>query len=65
LAIVLSFGLYLPVVLFADQYPWIGALMMPKTCAYFWVLLMGRAAAWQSRDGVERQYGQPRSVMGT
>ena len=65
LAIALSFGFYLPVVLFADQYSWVGALMMPKTYAYLWVLFMGRAAARQTWDGVQRRYGQPRSVMGT
>lgn len=41
LAIVLSFGFYIPVVLFADIYPLIGMLMIPKTCAYVWVVWMG------------------------
>lgn len=41
LAIVLSFGFYIPVVLFADAYPMIGMLMIPKTCAYVWAVLMG------------------------
>jgi len=41
LAIVLSFGFYIPVVLFADAFPMIGMLMIPKTCAYVWVVLMG------------------------
>ena len=41
LAIVLSFGFYIPVVLFADAVPMIGMLMIPKTCAYVWVVLMG------------------------
>lgn len=41
LAIVLSFGFYIPVVLFADAFPVIGMLMIPKTCAYVWVVLMG------------------------
>lgn len=41
LAIVLSFGFYIPVVLFADVYPLIGMLMIPKTCAYVWVVWMG------------------------
>lgn len=41
LAIVLSFGFYIPVVLFADAYPMVGMLMIPKTCAYVWVVLMG------------------------
>lgn len=41
LAIVLSFGFYIPVVLFADAVPAIGMLMIPKTCAYVWVVLTG------------------------
>ena len=34
LTIVLSFGFYLPVVLWADTIPMIGMRMIPKTCAY-------------------------------
>ena len=41
LTIVLSFAFYLPVVLFADRFPSIGALMIPKTCAYVWTVLIG------------------------
>ena len=41
LAIVLSFGFYIPVVLFADAVPMIGMLMIPKTCAYVWAFLTG------------------------
>ncbi|MBD5495569.1 MAG: hypothetical protein HDR12_14705 [Lachnospiraceae bacterium] len=41
LAIVLSFGFYIPVVLFADAVPMIGMLMIPKTCAYVWAVLTG------------------------
>ncbi|MBU5311459.1 hypothetical protein KQI38_05415 [Tissierella carlieri] len=41
LAIVLSFVLYIPVVLWANTIPWIGILMIPKTLAYVWVVLMG------------------------
>lgn len=44
LAIVLSFGFYIPVVLFADAYPAVGALMLPKTCAYVWMVVMGYCA---------------------
>lgn len=43
LAIVLSFGFYIPVVLFADTIPMLGMLMIPKTCAYVWVVYMGFA----------------------
>lgn len=41
LTIVLSFGFYIPVVLFADAVPLVGMLMIPKTCAYVWTVLIG------------------------
>ena len=41
LTIVLSFGFYIPVVLWADVNPLIGMLMIPKTCAYVWTVLIG------------------------
>ena len=41
LAIILSFIFYIPVVLFADWVSMIGMLMIPKTCAYVWIVLMG------------------------
>lgn len=41
LAIILSFGFYIPVVLWANQFSWIGILMMPKTLAYVWIVYMG------------------------
>ena len=34
LTIVMSFGFYIPVVLWADTIPLMGMLMIPKTCAY-------------------------------
>lgn len=41
LAVALSFGFYLPVVLFSGTVPAVGALMIPKTLAYVWVVVMG------------------------
>ena len=41
LTIVLSFGFYIPVVLWADAVPAIGMLMIPKTCAYVWTVFIG------------------------
>ena len=41
LTIVLSFGFYIPVVLWADAVPLVGMLMIPKTCAYVWTVLIG------------------------
>lgn len=43
LAIALSFGFYLPVVLFSGIVPIVGVLMIPKTMAYVWIIFMG----WQ------------------
>ena len=40
LAIVLSFTFYFPVVLWSNKNPKIGMLMIPKTCAYIWMLVM-------------------------
>lgn len=36
-----SFACYIPVVLFADAVPTVGMLMIPKTCAYVWAVLIG------------------------
>lgn len=47
LTIVLSFGFYIPVVLWADIVPMIGMLMIPKTCAYVWTVLIGYFAMKQ------------------
>ncbi len=40
LAILLSFAFYLPVVLWAHKRPQLGALMLPKSCVYIWMLWM-------------------------
>lgn len=47
LAILLSFAFYLPVVLWADVSPMIGMLMLPKTCMYMWIVVMGYQQAKQ------------------
>lgn len=39
--IVLSFAFYIPVVLLAYKFPLVGILMIPKTCAYVWTILIG------------------------
>lgn len=41
LTILLSFGFYIPVVLWAELVPMVGMLMIPKTCAYVWTVLIG------------------------
>lgn len=40
LAVALSFGFYLPVVLFSGIAPAVGMLMIPKTLAYVWIVRM-------------------------
>ncbi|WP_236785303.1 hypothetical protein [Anaerococcus ihuae] len=40
-AIIISFVCYLPVTIFSKKYPKIGMLMIPKTCAYIWIIVMG------------------------
>lgn len=37
-AIIISFGCYLPVTLFSKSKPKVGLLMIPKTCAYMWMI---------------------------
>ena len=49
LAITLSFAFYIPVVLWADAVPLVGMLMIPKTCAYVWVVFMGWQASKEPR----------------
>lgn len=49
LTIVLSFGFYIPVVLWADAIPMIGMLMIPKTCSYVWTVLIGYQAMKNSK----------------
>ncbi len=44
LAVLLSFGFYLPVVLWAHTVPIIGILMLPKTIMYIWMIIMFKKA---------------------
>ena len=44
LTIVLSFGFYIPVVLWAGAMPMVCMLVIPKTCAYVWTVLIGYQA---------------------
>lgn len=41
IAILISFACYLPVVLFSERSPKVGMLMLPKSCAYVAIVLMG------------------------
>lgn len=53
LAVGLSFGFYLPVVLFSGAAPMVGMLMIPKTLTYVWVVLM----CWQLYRPSKKQRG--------
>lgn len=48
LTIVLSFAFYIPVVFWANLYPMIGMLMIPKTLAYVWTVWIGYQAMLQN-----------------
>jgi len=41
LVLLISFACYLPVVLYSNRYPKVGMLMIPKSCAYIAIVLMG------------------------
>ncbi|MDL2236030.1 hypothetical protein LJC07_07815 [Christensenellaceae bacterium OttesenSCG-928-L17] len=41
LAVLLSFAFYMPVALLSHKYPKLGMLMLPKSCVYVWMVLMG------------------------
>lgn len=41
IAVLLSFAFYIPVVLYAGKNPKIGMLMLPKSCAYAAIVVMG------------------------
>ncbi len=47
------FGFYIPVVLWADTIPLIGMLMIPKTCAYVWTVLIGYRAMRESKTPLQ------------
>ena len=50
LAVILSFGFYLPVVLFSGIAPIVGVLMIPKTLSYVWIVLMCRRLYRQKQE---------------
>lgn len=52
LTILLSFGFYIPVVLWADTFPLIGMLMIPKTCAYVWAVMIGYCAMRKEQENI-------------
>ena len=51
-AILISFGCYLPVTLLSKKIPKVGLLMIPKTCAYVWIIVMGLQLLLRAACGV-------------
>lgn len=49
-AIILSFGFYIPVVILASKYSWVGLLMLPKTICYLWIAFMGYLDTRNKKD---------------
>lgn len=58
LAVLLSFALYAPVVIWGTTYRLIGALMIPKTLAYVWIVLIGYKQFKQEFKNNENKYNQ-------
>lgn len=54
LTIVFSFAFYIPVTLWAEAIPMIGMLMIPKTCAYVWAVLIGYQAMKTNKNEGEK-----------
>jgi hypothetical protein len=46
-SIVISFAFYTPVILFAQRFPLMGMLMIPKTCAYLAIAIIAYNALWK------------------
>lgn len=52
LAVTLSFGFYIPVVLWSSIASWVGMLMIPKTLAYVLVIIMGIKVFKQNKQAI-------------
>lgn len=52
--IAVSFTCYIPVILFVQQFPLIGMLMIPKTLAYLAIAFMAYRAMFKSQDSTSR-----------
>ncbi len=53
--VILSFGFYIPVVIWADTVPIIGILMIPKTLAYVGVVIIGLLKFLRTRKHAQTQ----------
>ncbi|GHU08535.1 hypothetical protein FACS1894151_04620 [Spirochaetia bacterium] len=61
LAITLSFACYIPVILWVDFAPIVGMLMIPKTCMYVWMIVMGLKAAGSEPEKAGKTDGPVRA----
>jgi len=52
--IAISYAFYIPVILFAQQQPLVGLLMIPKTCAYLVVAWLAYRGLWPRTHGVRQ-----------
>ncbi len=50
--VVISFAFYAPVILFAQQFPLVGLLMIPKTCAYLAIAWVAYRNLWHQKNFV-------------
>jgi hypothetical protein len=53
--ILVSYGFYLPVILWVQQLPWIGMLMIPKTLAYVAIAIIAYRALYFQAQGSPAQ----------
>lgn len=52
--IAVSYAFYVPVILFAQQQPLVGLLMIPKTCAYLAVAWLAYRGLWPRAHGAQQ-----------
>jgi hypothetical protein len=53
--IVVSFAFYTPVILFAQKFPLLGMLMIPKTCAYLVVAWVAYQSLWRQKTNLTQK----------
>jgi hypothetical protein len=53
--IAFSYAFYAPVILWAAQAPMLGMLMIPKTCAYLAVAIIGYRAIFMGKTSLQPQ----------
>lgn len=59
ISILVSYGFYLPVILFVQQVPMLGMLMIPKTLAYIAIAIIGYTTLYPRRTAGKTTQPQP------